>query len=201
MKKREEDINNISNISVLQIKKRITDPKDKDLFIKKLYQLSLEKKQILKSSQNKFEATYVKKIGDFIIDKIIKIINSPINESLQKIKIMNIINNSLSFMKIQEKYDTSEKGVSSNYMFLGGQYNQILFINYEDYFSHLERLANIKDSTSSSSNNNHNKKKRSNLLNILSLLHIWNFSLDLDFELWRYFKLAQPIFEFNPVLI
>ena len=78
MEKREEDINNISNISVLQIKKRITDPKDKDLFIKKLYQLSLEKKQILKSSQNKFEATYVKKIGDFIIDKIIKIINSPI---------------------------------------------------------------------------------------------------------------------------
>ena len=201
MEKREEDINNISNISVLQIKKRITDPKDKDLFIKKLYQLSLEKKQILKSSQNKFEATYVKKIGDFIIDKIIKIINSPINESLQKIKIMNIINNPLSFMKIQEKYDTSEKGVSSNYMFLGGQYNQILYINYEDYFSHLERLANIKDSTSSSSNNNHNKKKRSNLLNILSLLHIWNFSLDLDFELWRYFKLAQPIFEFNPVLI
>ena len=114
---------------------------------------------------------------------------------------MNIINNPLSFMKIQEKYDTSEKGVSSNYMFLGGQYNQILYINYEDYFSHLERLANIKDSTSSSSNNNHNKKKRSNLLNILSLLHIWNFSLDLDFELWRYFKLAQPIFEFNPVLI
>ena len=130
MEKREEDINNISNISVLQIKKRITDPKDKDLFIKKLYQLSLEKKQILKSSQNKFEATYVKKIGDFIIDKIIKIINSPINESLQKIKIMNIINNPLSFMKIQEKYDTSEKGVSSNYMFLGGQYNQILYINY-----------------------------------------------------------------------
>ena len=61
LEKREEDINNISNISVLQIKKRITDPKDKDLFIKKLYQLSLEKKQILKSSQNKFEATYVKK--------------------------------------------------------------------------------------------------------------------------------------------
>ena len=195
--KREEDINNNSSLSVLQIKKRITDPKDKDLFIKKLYQLSLEKKQILKSSQNKFEATYVKKIGDFIIDKIIKIINSPINESLQKIKIMNIINNPLLFMKIQEKYDTSEKGISSNYMYLGGQYNQILFINYDDYFSYLERLANINDSSSSSNN----KKKRNNLLNILSMLHIWNFSIDLDYELWSFFKLAQPLFEFNPVLI
>ena len=100
-------------------------------------------------------------------------------------------------MKIQEKYDTSEKGISSNYMYLGGQYNQILFINYDDYFSYLERLANINDSSSSSNN----KKKRNNLLNILSMLHIWNFSIDLDYELWSFFKLAQPLFEFNPVLI
>ena len=195
--KRELDINNNSSLSVLQIKKKISDPKDKELFIKKLYQLSLEKKQILKSSQNKFEATYVKKIGDFVIDKIIKIINSPINESLQKIKIMNIINNPLSFMKIQEKYDTSEKGITSNYIFLGGQYNQILIINYDDYFTYLERLANINDSSTSKNN----KKKRNNLLNILSLFHIWNFSLDLDYDLWNSFRLAQPLFEFNPVLI
>ena len=197
--KRELDINNNSLLSVLQIKKKITEPKDKDLFIKKLYLLSLEKKQILKSSQNKFEATYVKKIGDFVIDKIIKIINSPINESLQKIKIMNIINNPLLFMKIQEKYDTSEKGISSNYMFLGGQYNQILLINYDDYFSYLERLVNIADSTSSSKSTKN--KKRNNLLNILSIFHIWNFSLDLDYDLWSSFRLAQPLFDFNPVLI
>ena len=196
--KRELDINNNSCLSVLQIKKKITDPKDKNLFIKKLFLLSLEKKQILKSSQNKFEATYVKKIGDFIIDKIIKIINSPINESLQKIKIMNVINNPLLFKKIQEKYDISEKGISSNYMFLGGQFNQILLINYDDYFNYLERLVSINDSSSSSNNN---KKKRNNLLNILSLFHIWNFSLDLDYDLWNSFRLAQPLFDFNPVLI
>ena len=195
--KRELDINNNACLSVLQIKKKITDPKDKNLFIKKLYQLSLEKKQILKSSQNKFEATYVKKIGDFVIDKIIKIINSPINESLQKIKIMNIINNPLLFKKIQEKYDTSEKGISSNYMDLGGQYNQIILINCDDYFSYLERLVNMIDSSGSSNN----KKKRNNLLNILSLFHIWNFSLDLDYDLWNTFRLAQPLFDFNPVLI
>ena len=196
--KRETDINNNSSLSVSQIKKKITDPKEKELFIKKLYQLSLEKKQILKSSQNKFEASYIKKIGDFVIDKIIKIINSPINESLQKIKIMNIINNPLLFMKIQGKYDTSEQGILSSYMFLGGQYNQILLINNEDYISSLERLANVNDSSNNSSNN---KKKRNNLLNILSLLHIWNFSLDLDYDLWCSFRLAQPIFDFNPVLI
>ena len=195
--KRETDINNNSSLTVLQIKKKISDPKDKDLFVKKLFQLSLEKKQVLKSSQNKFEATYVKKIGDFVIDKIIKIINSPINESLQKLKIMNIINNPLLFMKIQEKYDTSEKGISSNYMFLGGQYNQILIINYDDFFTYLERLANINDSSSTTNN----KKKRNNLLNVLSLFHIWNFSLDLDYDLWNSFRLAQPIFDFNPVLI
>lgn len=193
--KRELDINNSSSLSVSQIKKKINDPKEKELFIKKLYQLSLEKKQILKSSQNKFEAGYIKKIGDFVIDKIIKIINSPINESLQKIKIMNIINNPLLFMKIQGKYDTSEQGILSSYMFLGGQYNQILLINNEDYISSLERLANVNDSSSN------NKKKRNNLLNILSLLHIWNFSLDLDYDLWSSFRLAQPIFDFNPVLI
>ena len=195
--KREMDINNNSSLSVLQIKKMIKDPKEKELFIKKLYQLSLEKKQILKSSQNKFEATYVKKIGDFVIDKIIKILNSPINESLQKIKIMNIINNPLLFMKIQEKYDTSEKGISSSYLYIGGQYNQILLINFDDYFSYLERQANINDS----SNTINNKKKRNNLLNILSLFHIWNFSLDLDYDLWSSFRLAQPLFDFNPVLI
>ena len=96
-------------------------------------------------------------------------------------------------MKMQEKYDTSEKGIASNYIYLGGQYNQILLINYEDYFSYLERYANLNDDT--------NKKKRENLLNILSLFHIWNFSLDLDYELWLLFKLAQPIFDFNPILI
>ena len=196
--KREIETINNSSLSVLDIKKKINDPKEKELFIKKLYQLSLEKKQILKSSQNKFEATYVKKIGDFIIDKIIKIINSPINESLQKIKIMNIINNPLLFMKIQEKYDTSEKGVSSTYMYLGGQYNHILLINNDEYFSFLERQANINDSSTEVSKN---KKKRNNLLNILSLLHIWNFSLDLDYDLWTTFRLAQPLFDFNPVLI
>ena len=195
--KREMDINNNSSLSVLQIKKMIKKKKKKELFIKKLYQLSLEKKQILKSSQNKFEATYVKKIGDFVIDKIIKILNSPINESLQKIKIMNIINNPLLFMKIQEKYDTSEKGISSSYLYIGGQYNQILLINFDDYFSYLERQANINDS----SNTINNKKKRNNLLNILSLFHIWNFSLDLDYDLWSSFRLAQPLFDFNPVLI
>ena len=114
--KRELDINNNSSLSVLKIKKKITDPKEKELFIKKLYQISLNKKQSLKATQNKFEASYVKKIGEFVLDKIIEIINSPINESLQKIKIMNIINNPLLFMKMQEKYDTSEKGISSNYI-------------------------------------------------------------------------------------
>ena len=77
--------------------------KKKELFIKKLYQISLNKRQSLKATQNKFEASYVKKIGVFVLDKIIEIINAPINESLQKIKIMNIINNPLLFMKMQEK--------------------------------------------------------------------------------------------------
>ena len=193
--KRELDINNNSSLSVLKIKKKISDPKEKELFIKKLYQLSINKRQSLKSTQNKFEASYVKKIGEFVLDKIIEIINSPINESLQKIKIMNIINNPLLFMKMQEKYDTSERGISSNYIYLGGQYNQILLINYEDYFSYLERFANLSE------NNSNNKKKRENLLNILSLFHIWNFSLDLDYEIWVLFKLAQPIFDFHPILI
>ncbi len=193
--KRELDINTNSSLSVLNIKKKITDEKEKELFIKKLYQISLNKRQSLKATQNKFEASYVKKIGEFVLDKIIEIINAPINESLQKIKIMNIINNPLLFMKMQEKYDTSEKGISSNYIHFGGQYNQILLINYEDYFSYLERYANLNDNT------NNNKKKRDTLLNLLSLFHIWNFSLDLDFDIWRLFRLAQPIFDFHPILI
>ena len=193
--KRELDINNNSSLSVLKIKKKITDPKEKELFIKKLYQISLNKRQSLKATQNKFEASYVKKIGQFVLDKIIEIINSPINESLQKIKIMNIINNPLLFMKMQEKYDISEKGISSNYIHFGGQYNQILLINFEDYFSYLERYANLSDL------NNTDKKKRETLLNILSLFHIFNFSLDLDYEIWREFKLTQPIFDFHPILI
>ena len=193
--KRELDINNNSSLSVLKIKKKINDQKEKELFIKKLYQLSLNKRQSLKYTQNRFDAKYVKKIGEFVLDKIIEIINSPINESLQKIKIMNIINNPLLFMKMPDKNDTSEKGISSNYMYLGGQYNQILLINYEDYFTNLEKFSNISD------NNTNNKKKRENLLNILSLFHIWNFSLDLDYEIWRLFRLAQPIFDFHPILI
>ena len=87
----------------MNIKKKITEEKEKELFIKKLYQISLNKRQSLKATQNKFEASYVKKIGEFVLDKIIEIINAPINESLQKIKIMNIINNPLLFMKMQEK--------------------------------------------------------------------------------------------------
>ena len=193
--KRELDINNNSNLLVLKIKKRITDPKERELFIKKLFQLSLNKRQSLKATQNKFEASYVKKIGEFVLDKIIEIINSPINESLQKIKIMNIINNPLLFMKIQEKYDISEKGIFSNYIYFGGQYNQILLLNFEDYFSYLERYANLNE------NDVKNKKKRDNLLNIISLFHIWNFSLDLDYEIWREFRLYQSIFDFHPILI
>ena len=191
--KREFDINNNLNLNVLKIKEKITDPVEKELFIKKLYQLSLSKRQTLKSPQNKFEASYIKKIGDFVIDKILYIINSNITTLLQKIKIMNIINNPLLFMKIQEKYDSSEKGISSNYIKVGGQYNQILLINYEDYFSFLERVVNAGDGSYN--------KTRETLLNIISLFHIWNFSLDLDYELWRNFKLAQPIFDFNPILI
>ena len=193
--KRELDINNNSSLSVLKIKKRITDPKERELFIKKLYQLSLNKRQSLKATQNKFEASYVKKIGEFVLDKIIEIINSPINESLQKIKIMNIINNPLLFMKMQEKYDTSEKGIFSNYIHFGGQYNQILLINFEDYFAYLERYVSLND------NNETAKKKRDNLMNIISLFHIWNFSLDLDYEIWREFRLYQSIFDFHPILI
>ena len=194
--KKEIDINDYASLSVLKIKEKINDPKEKELFIKKLYNISLSKKQSLKSTQNKFEAAYVKKIGEFVLDKIIEIINSPINESLQKIKIMNIINNPLLFMKMQEKYDTSEKGISSNYIYFGGQYNQILLINFEDYFSYLERFAYLNDYKISDT-----KKKRENLLNILSLFHIWNFSLDLDYDIWRLFRLAQPIFDFHPILI
>ena len=191
--RREQDINNNSSLSVLKIKKKITNPKEKELFIKKLYQISLSKRQSLRSTQNKFEAAYVKRIGEFILDKIIKIINSPLSEALQKIKIMNIMNNPLLFMKMHEKYDTSEKGITSNYAYFGGQYNQILIVEPEEYFCFLERYANLLDDA--------NKKKRENLLNILSLFHIWNFSLDLDYEIWRMFKLAQPIFDFNPILI
>ena len=194
--KKEKDINDNSSLSVLKIKEKISDPKEKELFIKKLYNISLSKKQSLKSTQNKFEAAYVKKIGEFVLDKIIEIINSPLNDSLQKIKIMNIINNPLLFMKMQEKYDTSEKGISSNYIYFGGQYNQILLINFEDYFSYLERFAYLNDYKI-----NDAKKKRENLLNILSLFHIWNFSLDLDYDIWRLFRLAQPIFDFHPILI
>ena len=203
--KRELDINNNSSLSVLKIKEKITEPKEKELFIKKLYQISLSKRQSLKSTQNKIEASYIKKIGEFVLDKIIEIINMPINDSLQKIKIMNLINNPLLFMKMQEKYDVSEKGIASNYMHFGGQYNQILLINFEDYFSFLEKYANLNDTSATSNSNqknsNNNKKKRENLLNILSLFHIWNFSLDLDYEIWKLFRLTQPIFDFHPILI
>ena len=194
--KKELDINDNSSLSVLKIKEKINDPKEKELFIRKLYNISLSKKQSLKSTQNKFEASYVKKIGEFVLDKIIEIINSPINDSLQKIKIMNIINNPLLFMKMQEKYDTTEKGISSNYIHFGGQYNQILLIDFEAYFSYLERFAYLNDYKI-----NDAKKKRENLLNILSLFHIWNFSLDLDYDIWRLFRLTQPIFDFHPILI
>ena len=193
--KREADINNNSSLSVLKIKKRITEPKERELFIKKLYQISLNKRQFLRATKNKFQASYVKKMGEFVLDKIIEIINSPINESLQKIKIMNIINNPLLFMKMQEKYDTSEKGISSNYIHMGGQYNQILLINFDEYFSYLEMYANLKDDKSEK------KKTRENLINILSLFHIWNFTLELDHEIWSEFRLAQPIFDFHPILI
>ena len=97
-------------------------------------------------------------------------------------------------MKIQEKYDPSERGISSNYIYCGGQYNQILLINYEDYFTYLEKYAKLND-------NDVLKKRRDSLLCILSLFHIWNFSLDLDYEIWRLFKLSQPIFDFNPILV
>ena len=190
--KRELDINNNSSLSVLKIKKRITDPKERELFIKKLYQISLSKRQLLKATKIKFQASYVKKMGEFVLNKIIEIINSPINESLQKIKIMNIINNPLLFMKIQEKYDISEKGISSNYIHMGGQYNQVLLINFDEYFSYLEMYSNL---------NTEKKKIRENLLNILSLFHIWNLTLDLDYEMWHEFRLAQPIFDFHPILI
>ena len=56
-------------------------------------------------------------------------------------------------MKMQEKYDISEKGISSNYIHMGGQYNQILLINFDEYFSYLEMYANLKDNKSEKKKN------------------------------------------------
>jgi hypothetical protein len=186
--------NDNSEISVFHIKQNVTDEKERKLFIKKLYEMNQRKKQSLVITNSKFDVLWIRKVSNLIIDEIISIINTPTDsEKMKKIKIMNILFNPQLLMKIQRKYDTNDHGISGHYMHIGGQYNEFISLNFNDYFSYLENVVYEQQ----------NKKEifRTNYFNFISLFRIWNFALDLDERLYQNYRLYQPIFEFFPILM
>ena len=183
-----------NHISVSFIKKSISDPQEKKLFAKKLFEIAMSKRQKLFISSSQFEATFMRSIEMHIIDKIIGIINKNENEILQKIKIMNVLNNPQLFNILQDKYKSSEDGICNNYMYYGEQYCQNFTLNYEDYFNYIENKVRQQQNIS-------NSVFRNNYYNFISLFHIWNFNIDLDYTLNTMYKLFQPILDFYPILI
>ena len=136
----------------------------------------MSRRQKLSISNNQFEATWMRTIEMHVIDKIIGIINKNENEILQKIKIMNVLNNPQLFIMLQDRYKSSEDGICNNYMNFGEQYCQNFTLNYEDYFSYIESKVRQQQTVS-------NSVFRSNYYNFISLFHIWNFNIDLDYTL------------------
>ena len=185
---------NENKISISYIQKTLKNPQEKKLFAKKLFQIVMSRRQKLSISNNQFEATWMRTIEMHVIDKIIGIINKNENEILQKIKIMNVLNNPQLFIMLQDRYKSSEDGICNNYMNFGEQYCQNFTLNYEDYFSYIESKVKQQQTVS-------NSVFRSNYYNFISLFHIWNFNIDLDYTLNAMYKLFQPIFDFYPILI
>ena len=181
-------------ISVLQIKKTITNSMEKQLFIKKLFENKMRERQQINITHNKFDAIWMRKIECMIIDEMISIMNNnELSDKLKKIKIMNLLYNPTLFMKIIDRYDSTTKGILGNYMKIGEQYNEFISINFEEYFSYLEKkMHELKDTKN---------VFRINYFNIVSLLHIWNFGIELDAFLYSHYKLYQPIFDFFPMII
>ena len=182
------------NISVSYIKNYINDPNEKKLFTKKLYQIVMNRKQKLLINKNKTESNFIHLIDIHVIDKIIEIINKNENEILQKIQIMNLLYNPQLFTIIYNNHINFEEGIINNYMNFGGQFCQNIILNYDNYFSYIEKQVNKQQNITKSSS-------RINYYNFISLFHIWNFNLDLDYTLYDMYKLLQPIFDFYPILI
>ena len=184
---------NPDEITVTGIKKIITDEKEKELFTKKLFSLAMGQRQKMNSSQNKFEAIFIRAKSKYVIDEMIRIINSNENDKLKKIQIMNLLFNHQFFMKLQDCSDYEKCGISENYLKVGGQYAEFISFNFEEYFNYIEKK--IKEQKNIST------KFRTNYFNFLSLFHIWNFSLEIDTYLYLQLKLFQPIFDFSPILL
>ena len=181
------------NISVSYIKNYINAPDEKKLFTKKLYQIVMNRRQKLLINYSKEESNFIKLIEMHVIDKIIEIINNNENEILQKIKIMNILYNPQLFTIIYDNHINFNEGIINNYMNFGGQFCQNITINFDNYFSYIEKQVNKQENFIKSTS-------RINYYNFISLFHIWNFNLDLDYTLYDMYKLLQPIFDFYPIL-
>ena len=110
------------------------------------------------------------------------------------IQITNCLYNPQFFMKIQDRYgELTDNGITLEYLYLGKQYSQMIMFNYEDYFLFLEKKTK--------ENKLSKNIFRTNYYNFISLFHIWNFNIDLDYTLNTMYKLFQPILDFYPILI
>ncbi len=192
-------IQNISSgpdqqITLKLIKDNLSNDKQRALFMEKyIYSIFNKRKLNLNITQNKFESSWVKKVESLIIDEIFKIINEPaMSDKLKQILILNILYNPSLYNKINDRYDNNTYGLESSYFCIGGQKNQYIHLNLEDYLLAIERLVH--------DGKNKNLNDNINAYNLISLLHIWNLSLDLDEKLMNYFKFSQPIFEINYIL-
>ena len=193
-KKKSTTNNNIDEISVLNIKKVITNPMEKQLFIKKLFENKMRTKQQINITHNKFDAIWMRRIESVIIDEMIKIINNQkASDKLKKIRIMNLLYNPQNHMKIMDQYDTSTKGIICNFLDIGCEVNEFISLNFEDYFEYIEKKVTEMKGAST--------PFRINYFNYISLFHIWNFALDHDAYLYHTYRLYQPIFDVYPMMI
>lgn len=112
----------------------------------------------------------------------------------KKLKLFNLLHYPTKhFLNTFEDYSSSF-GVDSLMMNIGNQMNQLLEINFEDFFLFLERVYHEMKFKNTFLVDKHN------IFNLLSLMRIWNISIDQDILFLENFKIFHPIFDFNIVL-
>ena len=163
----------------------------KTIFYTQFYNNLYQRKKIyLNVTNNKFDVLWLRVIEDLVIDKIYSItIDSNIEDKLKRLKIFNLLYYPVTHF-IQTKDKLVNNGINSETFFIGNQIIQSLDLDFVELFYYLERLVvEMK-------NNQTFLKLKHNFFNLLSLMRIWNISMEQDSLIMSTFKIFSPIFEF-----
>lgn len=193
---------------------------EKSVFLQKyFFNLYNHHKLKLNISKNNRNADYLNRVEGYVIDKIYNIVNqtslpdfnnpddynhmfidykyvttSAQLEIVKKIEVYNLINNPLKYTTSHEKGTLKNQGVDTMVLILGNQSLECLDLHLDDF------IQFIKNNCESFKSSNHIISQKFNYLNLLSLLRIWNLSVDHDANILKYLKISQPIFDFNVIL-